>query len=145
MSHQPENVRGEILTVKLAQPFCQQKIFSTLLVAPNLCTSTILNSPSNTVQKSSQVSTAALGCFPSLLPFLTLSEFKHTVSCCSHKSFELLTLSGEVYSRNQVGESLMMLLSERHHKFTRSYQVQARCLQKHIHQTNCAICFGGLR
>lgn len=61
----------------------------------------MLIAPSDTIQKSSQVSVAAQVMF-SITPSSSLNQFKHTVSHCSHKG---LCFSLHHYSRNQVGES----------------------------------------
>lgn len=88
----------------------------------------MLIAPSNTVQKSSQVSTVAEVMF-SITPSLSRSEWTQAHSpTLQSQGPVLLILSGEVHSCNQFGESLMLLLSERsqsHNLWSGSGQVFA--------------------
>lgn len=88
----------------------------------------MLIAPSNTVQKSSQVSTVAEVMF-SITPSLSRSEWTQAHSpTLQSQGPVLLILSGEVHSCNQFGEILMLLLSERsqsHHLWSGSGQVFA--------------------
>lgn len=57
----------------------------------------------------------------------------------------LLTLSGEVYSLNQVAESLVLLLSERDHKLTCSDQDSGQVFAMSCSPPDPAVSFGGPR